>query len=136
MIYLYDTNVVSETAKNSPNKKLIDWLLPIDIKQAAISVLTLGEVRKGIEKLQDNSKKQKITHWLEIGIITRFQGRILNVDEQVADKWGYITSHITIPPIDALIAASCLVHNLKLVTRNVKDFDKVPGLEIINPWEL
>lgn len=135
MIYLYDTNVVSETAKKSPHEKLVNFLWKINIKEAAISVLTLGEIRKGIEKLNDEQKKQQIINWLEKDIIGKFEGRIINIDQAVADKWGYIVSSYNIPPIDGLIGASCLVHNLRLVTRNVRDFSKVPGLEIVNPWE-
>ncbi len=66
----------------------------------------------------------------------KFYGRIISIDAKTADKWGYICSKANIPAIDALIAASALVENLKLVTRNTKDFDKIQGLEIINPWLL
>lgn len=133
-MYLLDTNVISEIIKKSPDKCVIAWLMSIDSQKFSISVLTLGEIRKGIEKLQDVSRKQKITNWLENDLVNRFYGRIINIDAGIADKWGYITSIRNIPAIDGLIAASAIVHNHKLVTRNIKDFDGISNLEIINPW--
>ena len=135
-MYLLDTNVISETIKKAPNQKIINWLDSIDAEKFSLSVITLGEIRKGIEKLPDHTKKQQIIQWLETELIERFYGRIINIDAAVADKWGYITSIKNIPAIDALIAASAIVHNHKLVTRNVKDFESINGLEIINPWNL
>lgn len=135
-MYLLDTNVISETIKKSPNKKVIHWLSSIDRQKLFLSVLTPGEIRKGIEKLEDKIKKQKITQWLEINLIEGFYGRVIHIDPTISDKWGYITSSSNIPAIDALIAATALVHNHKLVTRNVKDFVGIPGLELINPWEM
>ena len=133
MIYLLDTNIISETVKKEANKRVLEFLSNIPINKLSLSVLTLGEIRKGAEKLTD-SRKQKIITWLEIDLLDRFYGRIINIDAVVADKWGYISSLYNTPAVDGLIAASCLVHNLKLVTRNVKDFEKIAGLEIINPW--
>lgn len=135
-MYLLDTNVISETIRKAPNPKVIDWLSHIDSMKFSLSVLTSGEIRKGAEKLLDQSKKQKIVQWLEIDLTERFYGRIIPIDIHVADKWGYICSFTTLPAIDSLIAASAIVYNLKLVTRNTKDFIGIQGLEIINPWEL
>ena len=136
MSYLLDTNVISETIKSSPNPLVIQWLSAINAVKFSISVLTLGEIRKGIEKLQDNVRKQKIIQWLEMDLSERFYGRIIMIDASIAEKWGYISSKRNIPAIDGLIAASALVNNLKLVTRNVKDFVDINELEIINPWEI
>ena len=135
MIYLLDTNVISETIRKIPDKKVVNWLKSIDSKNFSISVLTLGEIRKGIEKINEQAKKQKIIQWLEIDLLEQFKTQIIYIDALVADKWGYISSLQNIPAIDGLIAASALVHNLKLVTRNVKDFKGIRGLEIVNPWE-
>lgn len=135
-MYLINTNVISETIKKAPNKNVINWLSQIDIYKIYISALTLGEIRKGIEKLDLESKKQKLVQWLEEELIEKFEGRIVFIDTKIADKWGYLCSKADIPAIDALIAASALVNNLKLVTRNTKDFDKIKTLEIINPWLL
>ncbi len=136
MMYLLDTNVISETIKKTPNQKVLDFLRSIDADKFALSVITIGEIRKGIEKLQDQSRKQKVIRWLEIDLLERFYGRIINIDAEVADKWGYICSLNNISAIDALIAASAIVHNHKLVTRNIKDFEYINGLEILNPWEI
>lgn len=134
MIYLLDTNVISEIIRKAPDKNVIKWISSIEHHRCAISVLTLGEIRKGAEKIDSSSRKQKIVQWLEIDLIEQFHGRIINIDSQVADKWGYLSSLRNLPAIDALIAASAIIHNLKLVTRNTKDFDNIGGLEVINPW--
>ena len=136
MTYLLDTNIISETIKRTPNPKVLDWLSSIDSSKFSLSVLTLGEIRKGIEKLQDQSRKQKIIQWLEKDLAEQFYGRIINIDAEVVDKWGYITSVRNIAAIDGLIAASAIVHNHKLVTRNIKDFEGILCLEIINPWNM
>jgi predicted nucleic acid-binding protein len=135
MIYLLDTNVISETIKPYPNIQVSNLLSSIHISKFALSVITIGEIRKGVEKIVDTAKKQKIIQWLEIDLVETFYGRIISIDHKVADKWGYLCALTNIPAIDGLIAASALVHNCKLVTRNVKDFKKVAGLEIIDPWQ-
>jgi hypothetical protein len=136
MIYLLDTNVISETVKPSPSINVLNWLSSINVTNFALSVITLGEIRKGVEKIAEPAKKQKIIQWLEIDLIQKFYGRVINIDQKVADKWGYICSFTQIPAIDGLIAASAMVYNCKVVTRNVKDFHQIQGLEIINPWHL
>ncbi len=108
----------------------------MDMQSFSLSVITLGEIRKGIERLQDYPRKQKIIQWLEVELTKTFYGRIISIDSMIADKWGYITATTNMPAIDAMIAASAIVHNHKLVTRNVKDFYGIDGLEIINPWEV
>jgi toxin FitB len=135
MIYLLDTNVISETIKKSPNAKVLSWLRSIPMSHFSLSVLSLGEIRKGVENLQDKLKKNKIVKWLEIDLVKQFYGRIIDIDQKVADKWGYISFSCNLPAIDGLIAASAMVHNQKLVTRNVKDFKEIFNLEIINPWQ-
>lgn len=140
MMYLLDTNVISETIKKSPSKTVLNWLSAIDIHQCALSVLTLGEIKRGVEMLENRSKKYKLLKWLEIDLLQQFYGRIISIDAKVADKWGHICSFINksnkILAVDTLIAASAMVHNLKVITRNTKDFQAISGLEIINPWEL
>jgi len=135
-MYLLDTNVISETIRAKPNPVVLEWLASIDSRKFYLSVLSLGEIRKGIEKLEDTKRKQKIIQWLEIDLKKIFADRIIMVDSIVADKWGYICAKENIPAIDSLLGASALVHNLKLVTRNVKDFQSISGLEIVNPWDM
>lgn len=136
MMYLIDTNVISETIKKQPNQNVLNWLFSIDIKSLSLSVLTLGEIRKGVERIEDEAKKQTIIRWLEVDLLQRFYGRIIPIDANVADKWGYLCSLKNMPAVDGLIAASAITHNHKLVTRNIKDFKEIIGLEIINPWDM
>ena len=137
MIYLLDTNLVSEVIKPIPNVSVMEWLGYVDTEHLAISVLTLGEIRKGIEKTTNPTRKAGLIRWLEQDLVEWFDDRIIPINTDVVDKWGYISAQtkFTLPAIDSLLAATALVHNMKLVTRNVKDFERVPGLEILNPWE-
>lgn len=135
MNYLLDTNVISEFVKTEPSGVVISWAKSIRMDRFFLSVLTLGEIRKGVEKLSESKKRQLITEWLEVDLPKTFVGRIIDIDAAISDKWGYISSQSNIPSIDGLIAASALVNNLKLVTRNVKDFKDIGGLELINPWD-
>jgi len=137
MIYLLDTNIISETIKPEPNKNVIRWLSALSNHHLAVSVLTIGEIRSGVERLEDKAKKIKLVKWLEVDLAEWFVDRVISIDLKVADKWGYISALTKkqLPTIDGLIAASAMVHGLKLVTRNVKDFKSVCGLELINPFE-
>lgn len=134
MKYLLDTNIISETIKQKPDTHVQQWLELVPSNQLYVSVLTLGEIRFGIEKLVDSARKNYITTWLENDLALWFADHIMPVSLEVADKWGHISSQTKLPVIDSLIAATALVHNMKLVTRNVKDFKMVAGIEIINPW--
>lgn len=100
-----------------------------------LSVLTLGEIRKGLESVSDGERRLKLLDWLEIELPAFFTGRILSVDIPVADCWGRLQAEARRPvsAVDSLLAATALRHELRLVTRNEKDF-AYPGLEVINPW--
>ena len=137
MKYLLDTNIISETVRPQPNKNLQEWLSEIPSESLFISVLTLGEIRRGIEMLKDSKRKSHLVLWLEQELPKWFGENVLPIDQEVAERWGYITSmkqHHQLRAIDSLLAATALTHNLKMVTRNIKDFD-VPGLEVLNPFE-
>lgn len=138
MSYLLDTNILSETVKSTPNLNVLSWIERVPGDDLFISVLTLGEIRRGIEKLDDGKKKRTLLVWLETDLKSWFSDRVLSVDYAVADRWGFVSAHLNnetkSSAIDTLIAATALTHNLKMVTRNTKDFD-IPGLEIINPFE-
>lgn len=136
MSYLLDTNIISETVKTKPGIKLINWLEQVPTEDLFISVLSIGEIRKGIELLLHSNKKSELIVWLENDLRNWFGGRILPVDSFIADKWGFIlaNSKRSLSAIDALIAATALTHNLRLVTRNIKDFSDVKDLELINPF--
>lgn len=137
MKFLLDTNILSETIKKKPHPPVINWLKSLSNDSIFISVLSLGEIRKVIEKLPEGEKKQKIILWLNQDLLIWFQDRILPIDNKVANKWGFISAHTPspAPSIDSLIAATALTHNLMLVTRNAKDFN-FGNLEVFNPWEM
>jgi predicted nucleic acid-binding protein len=136
MSYLIDTNILSETFKPVPNPRVVQWFSKVPSDTLFISVLTLGEIRKGIEKLNSGLRKNEFILWLEHDIVSWFGKRIIPINHIIADRWGYMMAHSerTLPAIDGLLAATAFTHNLKLVTRNVKDF-MIQGLEVINPFE-
>ena len=138
MKYLLDTNILSETVRVKPSISVQRWLEEIPSEFLFISVLTLGEIRRGIEKLENGRRKNNLIIWLEHDLSKWFGDNVLVIDEEVAERWGYITATMPqrhpLTAIDTLLAATALTHNLKMVTRNIKDFD-VPGLEVVNPFE-
>ena len=135
MSYLLDTNIISETIRSNPNKALISWLDKSPGEALFVSVLSLGEIRKGIEALSDRRRREKLRIWLEHDLPAWFEGRVLPVDLAVADRWGRLLADTRrpVPTIDSLLAATALHHELRLVTRNSGDF-VYPGLEVINPF--
>jgi hypothetical protein len=136
MSYLLDTNILCETIKKNPNKSVITWLDQVPGEALFISVLTLGEIRKGIEALRELRRREKLRLWLEHELPAWFEGRVLPVDLAVADRWGRLLAAAgrPLPTIDSLLAATALHYELRLVTRNTRDFD-YNGLEVINPFD-
>ena len=135
MSYLIDTNVLSELRRKSPDPGVVTWFSQRPPATLHLSVLTLGEIRKGIEGVGDEVRKQSLIDWLETDLPTFFTGRILDVDGAVADRWGRLVAAAgrPLPTIDSLLAATALAHDLVLVTRNTKDFAGLP-VEVFNPW--
>lgn len=135
MSYLLDTNILSETVRRNPNKVVIQWLDQLPPQALYVSVLTFGEIRKGIETVADKKRREKLRLWLEHELPDWFEGRVLPIDLGVADRWGRLLSEVgrPVPTIDSLLAATALYHELRLVTRNSGDFE-YPGLEVINPF--
>ena len=139
MSYLIDTNVLSELRRKQPDANVVAWFRQRPRQSLYLSVLTLGEIRKGIARLDEaprSSRRQTLNDWLEQELPAFFLGRLLAVDAQVADRWGCLLADAArpLPAIDGLLAATALHHNLTLVSRNVKDFIGL-NLEIINPWD-
>ena len=136
MSYLLDTNVVSELVRVKPNNKVVKWFETVPDEALHLSVLSLGEVRKGVEKLKASRRRERLRVWLEQELVEWFGPRLLPVDHAVADRWGILFARIErpVPAIDSLLAATALHHGLRLVTRNIEDF-QVTGLEVINPWD-
>lgn len=136
MNYLLDTNVISETVRPQAYQLVLNFLSSIPNESLFISVLTIGEIKRGIEKLPSSIKKEKLKLWLEKDLYSWFDQRILPINIQIVEKWGVITAERKLPAIDSLIAATCLTFNLTLVTRNIKDFAEIQGISIINPFDV
>ena len=138
MSYLLDTCLLSELRKPKPNHGVTDWVLASDENRLFISVLTLGEIQKGISKLVTGSRKNAFQHWLEKDLIQRFADRIVNLDLDAALEWGILGATGDLigkptPGVDSLLAVTAMTKNLVLVTRNEKDFTNLP-VKILNPW--
>ena len=138
MSYLIDTNVISELVRPKPDAIVLDWFSRTPDEALFLSVLSLGEIRKGVEKLtspEEAPRREKLRLWLEHDLRDWFGSRILPIGPDVADHWGRLLAQAgrPVPAIDSLLAATALHHDLRLVTRNTRDFDYA-GLEVINPW--
>ncbi len=138
MRYLLDTCVVSEFAKPVPNAGLLDWLEGGDEDTFFLSVLSLGEIQKGIEKLPKSKRKSRLEHWLERDVRARFSGRTLEVSEEIALRWGKILGEAEkqghpLPVVDALLGATALTHGLTIVTHNENDLSRT-GARMVDPW--
>lgn len=138
MNFLLDTNVISELVKPRPQSEVITWLADVDEDRVFISVVTLAELRHGVELLAASRRRDQLNNWLRYDLPERFEGRILNIDAATADVWGILmaksqTSGRSTGAMDMLIAATTLVHELTLVTRNVSDFRGIVE-KVFNPW--
>lgn len=139
MSYLLDTCVLSEFTKKIPDEKLIRWIDSIPDDELYINVITLGEIQRGVEKLNDAPRKTGLVTWLNEGLIPRFSGRILVIDQEIMLIWGTLTARMDrggtpMRLMDSLIAACTLRQNLILVTRYESDFI-ASGVRLINPWK-
>jgi toxin FitB len=136
MNYLLDTNVISELVRAKPNPVVLKWFDSLPNEALYLSVLTIGEIRFGVEKIANGKRKEKLKLWLEHDLPWLFEDRILTINQHVADKWGKLRFQMQqpIPAIDSLLAATAIVYDLSLVTRNVQDF-KFPELELVDPWQ-
>jgi len=137
--FLLDTNVISELVTRRPEPNVSHWVEGTDETLLHLSVLTLGEIRKGIAGLPQARRRAELETWLNKGLRSRFAGRILPIDVDVADRWGHVAAqarskNIQLPVIDGLLAATALEHNLTFVTRNTRDVAGV-GVLVLNPWE-
>ncbi len=135
MSYLIDTNVLSELRRRDAHPNVVTWMQARPRQSLFLSVLSLGEIRKGIEGVEDAAFRQTLTDWLEVELRNYFVGRLLDIDAAVADRWGRLQARAarTLPVIDGLLAATALQQDLSLVTRNTKDFAGL-GVTLINPW--
>lgn len=139
MKYLLDTCVISELVSKKPNSNVVEFVDSLDDEDVYLSVITIGEITKGIEKLPKSKRKQELHLWLREDLLVRFSGKTIPIDNDVITEWGLLTARLelsgtSIPAIDSLIAATALTYAFALVTRNVNDFEG-SGVEIVNPWE-
>jgi toxin FitB len=138
MNYLLDTCLILELAKSEPNKTVLEWVLSENETNFYVSVLTFGELHKGIEKLPESRKKEELRIWVENDLSRRFHNRIIAIDIRISITLGKILSIAgkkgkPMPAIDALIAATGIVHGLTVVTRNVADMEQ-SNVKLFNPW--
>jgi toxin FitB len=137
--FLLDTNCISEIVRIQPEPRVVKWMKEADEQSLYLCVLTLGEIRKGIAPLPAGKRRSQLENWLDVDLRQRFAGRILPIDEAVAERWGVLVSDMKrngtpVPTIDAIIAATALHHNLTVVSRNVGDF-RYAQVTVFNPWE-
>jgi len=136
--YLLDTCLISELVASQPNPKVVRWVDNVEEDKLFLSAITIGEIKRGIEKLADSRRKSALREWLEDDLLIRFRDRILPIDTRVMLVWGKLAADLEkqgrpMPAIDSLIAATCLLGGLDLVTRNESDFAHC-GVSVINPW--
>ncbi|MBC5795658.1 type II toxin-antitoxin system VapC family toxin [Sphaerospermopsis sp. LEGE 00249] len=138
MTYLLDTCLISELVAKQPNQKVLDWVDAQIPETLYLSVITIGEIARGICKLTPSKRKESLTTWLNETLPNRFEHRILTLDVSTMVLWGNLICQLEqnvrpLPAMDSLIAAIALQHSLSLVTRNEKDFAGT-GVIIVNPW--
>ena len=137
--YLLDTNCISELVRVKPEPSVMMWVEATNEALLHLSVLTLGEIRKGLAGLPHGRRRTHLETWLEVELRARFAGRILPIDAAVADRWGLLAASAkgegkTLSIIDGLLAATALHHNLAVVSRNVSDFARTQ-VQVLNPWK-
>jgi toxin FitB len=137
--FLLDTNCISEIVRLKPEPSVMAWIEAAEETLLYLSVLTLGEIRKGLAALRQGKRRSRLEAWLEVELQARFSGRILSIDAAVADRWGLLTANARIrgkplSTIDGLLAATAIHHNLTIVSRNVGDFTDTQ-VPVVNPWE-
>ena len=139
MSYLVDTNCISELAKSEPDRNVVQWFEDRNELDLYLSVISIGELRKGIEKLPSSKRKRRLNHWVNEDLLHRFKNRVLDITLTEINQWGKILAKAEnmgkpLPAIDALIAATAIAYDFSVVTRNTKDM-KESGVELINPWK-
>jgi predicted nucleic acid-binding protein len=137
--FLLDTNCNSELVRSQPEPRVAEWMRAANESLLYLSVLTLGEIRRGAAILPQSKRRAYLESWLESDLQVRFSGRILAIDNHVADRWGLLTAEAQLKgrplaAVDGLLAATALHHNLTIVSRNVGDFENTQ-VPILNPWE-
>jgi predicted nucleic acid-binding protein len=136
--FLLDTNCISEVVRPKPDRRVLEWMDAADEATLYLSVLTIGEIRKGVAGLAQGKRRVGLERWIEADLQARFAGRIVPIDAAIADRWGSVAAEAkrrgrTLAMIDGLLAATALHHNLTLVSRNVADLT-ITQVPVFNPW--
>ncbi|GAB4432121.1 MAG: type II toxin-antitoxin system VapC family toxin [Chloroflexi bacterium OHK40] len=139
MNYLLDTNVISELVARRPEQRVVAWVDGLEDERLYLSVITIGEIRKGIAKLPPSPRREDLRRWLEGDLLARFAGRIAGISTATMLAWGELTGRleragVMLPAIDSLIAAIVLEGGFTLVTRNDGHFRQA-GVPVVNPWQ-
>lgn len=134
MTYLLDTNVVSEARKPNASPQVTSWLSSVEPNDVYLSVLVLGEIRRGIERVRRDPQRTRVLEaWFD-ALQDEFEYRTLVITAPIAQEWGRLNAYRAFPVVDSLLAATALVHDLTLVTRNVRDVADT-GVRLLNPFE-
>ena len=136
--FLLDTNCISELVRPKPEPRVLEWMETADESLLYLSVLTLGEIRKGVAALVQGKRRTHLETWLEVDLQARFFGRIIPIDSAIADRWGLLAAEAkrrgkALSVIDGLLAATALQHNLTVISRNATDFANTQ-VQVLNPW--
>ena len=139
MNLLLDTNVLSEAQRPRPEPKVLEWLDAVDEDRVFISVASVAELRRGVALMDHGRRRAALAAWLASDLPARFAGRILPIDPAIAEHWGDLMaqsrrSGVALSVMDGFFAATALAKDLKLVTRNVRDFASF-GVPLLNPWD-
>jgi predicted nucleic acid-binding protein len=136
--FLLDTNVVSEWVKPRPDPGVTTWLAEVDEDRVFLSVITLAELRHGIQRMSQGIRRNRLKTWLAEELRDRFEQRVLTIDAPTADAWGFVMARgqargRSISTMDGFLVATAIRHDMTLVTRNVTDFEQL-DIRLINPW--
>ena len=139
MSWLLDTCVISELVRPHPTAAVVSWIEACDEETLYLSVITIGELEKGVARLPVSARRAKLQGWVRRDLTERFRGRLLAIDQPVAARWGALAGESEargqpVPVIDGLIAATSIEHDLTVVTRNIDDFKRC-GARCFNPWD-
>ena len=137
--FLLDTNCISELVRPKPDLRVTQWMDGADERLLYLSVLTLGEIRKGVAGLAQGKRRAHLETWLDVDLQARFSGRIVPIDSEIADRWGSLVADSkrkgkALSVIDGLLAATALHYNLTVVSRNAADFTATQ-VQVLNPWK-
>ena len=138
MRYLLDTNVLSELTRPRCEPRVLDWLNSVDEDETYVSVMSVAELRQGIEFLPKGKRRDALNVWLQDDLLDRYRERLIDVTVDVANMWGALSAGARaaggkMPAVDGIIAATAHVHSLIVATRDTRDFEPL-GVKLLNPW--